>query len=1066
MASAKEVTTKFRLDLREFSANINKAQQEIKLANAEFKAASAGMDDWSKSSEGINAKIKQLTTILNAEKSKLEEYNKAQEKAVQKEQESAKAKEQLKKAIDAHEKELKDLIEAHGEESEEVEEAKKSLEELKKEYKLVSTVQRANAKEVDNLNLKIKNQEATVKKTEKEIDDYGETLEDVEKAEKKAAKSGKTVEEELKDLEKQTKQTGDGFTVFKGILADLGSQAITGALNGIKKLGGAVINLGKQAVGNYANAEQLIGGVETLFGTGGQSLEEYAKSVGKSVKQAEGEYNKLKKAQENVINDANNAYKTAGMSANEYMETVTSFSASLISSLDGDTEKAGKAANQAIIDMSDNANKMGTDLSSIQNAYQGFAKGQYNMLDNLKLGYGGTKTEMERLLADAEKLSGQKYDISNLNDVYEAIHVVQEEMGIAGTTAKEASETISGSAMAMKSAWQNLLTGLASGGDISGLITNFVDSVMTLADNLIPVVKNVASGLGDLISGLIKEFVPKLIKEIPPLLQQLLPDLVGAMGSLIEGVISALPDLLKVIMDIIPQITQSLLNMLPLLVEVGVELISSLLVGLGKMAPQIVIQIIEIIPKIIDALINAIPQLIAAALQFFMAIVEAIPDVIQALITALPQIIDTIITGLTNAIPQLIAGAIQLLNAIVEAIPIIIDTLIPEIPKIVSSLVTGLIENFPTLLQGGIDLFMALVEAIPTITLELIKAGPDIIKGLIQGISDAITNIDWGEVFGGILDGFKKLFGIHSPSTVMAEQGNYMTEGMLSGIKDMPKKALEIFEDLFKKVSAWGKNLAKKAIEIATKFVKFITNIVVELPQKIWNAIVGAVTKIAEWGSKIIAKGKEVITNFVSNVWNKAKEAPSKIWNAIVGAVSKVGEWGSNLLAKGKEAAQKLVTGIVEKVKELPNKIKDVGKNLVEGIWNGISNGYTWIKDKIKGWVGNVTKFIKKLFGISSPSKVMRDEVGKYLAQGIGVGFVEETDAVKKEINKALNGLTNHLDIPSINLSGASYVGAGASNSGTSTIINNNFYQTNNSPKPLDNLTIYRQTKNILNRAR
>ena len=245
----------------------------------------------------------------------------------------------------------------------------------------------------------------------------------------------------------------------------------------------AMVAITKGAVENYGDYEQLVGGVETLFGAGGQSLSEYAKGVGKTTTEAKDEYNNLIKAQEAVIEKANGAYKTAGMSANDYMETVTSMSAALIQSLDGDTVAAAEKADMAITDMSDNANKMGSDIESIKNAYSGFAKANYTMLDNLKLGYGGTKEEMQRLLDDATKISGVKYDISQYGDIVDAIHVVQTEMGITGTTAKEAATTIQGSIASAKAAWTNLQTGLADeNADLDALVGELVDSVVTVID--------------------------------------------------------------------------------------------------------------------------------------------------------------------------------------------------------------------------------------------------------------------------------------------------------------------------------------------------------------------------------------------------------------------------------------------------------------------------------------------------------------------------------------------------------------------------------------------------------
>lgn len=285
---------------------------------------------------------------------------------------------------------------------------------------------------------------------------------------------------------------------LKGKFENMGGSAtklfgkIKGALvaAGITK---AIGDIAKASISAYADYEQMVGGVETLFGTNGKSLEEYAADAGKTVDQISDKYNSLVNAQSIVFDNAKKAYKTAGVSATQYMDTATSFAASLISGLKGDTETAAKLVDLAILDMSDNANKMGTDMASIQNAYQGFAKQNYTMLDNLKLGYGGTQSEMKRLLRDAQKLSGQKYNIKNLNDIIEAIHVIQDEMEITGTTQKEASETISGSWNATKAAWDNLLTGLSDGNaDIDSLVKGLGESAWNTA-------KNVAKATGNLL---------------------------------------------------------------------------------------------------------------------------------------------------------------------------------------------------------------------------------------------------------------------------------------------------------------------------------------------------------------------------------------------------------------------------------------------------------------------------------------------------------------------------------------------------------------------------------------
>lgn len=331
------------------------------------------------------------------------------------------------------------------------------------------------------------------------------------------------------EYERGVKQTGISLDGLASKVKKV-AKVVAGAYV-VKKTIDAVKNLTKASIEAYAEYEQLVGGVETLFKNSAGVVQQYAA----------------------------NAYKTAGLSANQYMETVTSFSASLLQSLGGDTQAAAEYADMAITDMADNANKMGSSIESIQTAYQGFAKQNYTMLDNLKLGYGGTKTEMERLLADAEKLSGVKYDISNLSDVYEAIHVIQTELGITGTTAKEASTTIQGSVASVKAAWQNLLVGLADDSqDFDGLVNNFVDSVVTAGDNLLPRIEKTLDGIAKLITALAPKIIPIIVEVIENNLPLLLNAAAEIVAVLAKGIIMAMPELLTVVGELMVSALQEL----------------------------------------------------------------------------------------------------------------------------------------------------------------------------------------------------------------------------------------------------------------------------------------------------------------------------------------------------------------------------------------------------------------------------------------------------------------------------------------------------------------------------
>lgn len=617
----------------------------------------------------------------------------------------------------------------------------------------------------------------------------------------------------------------------------------------------AVAALTKSAVESYADYEQLVGGVETLFKDSAGIVQEYAA----------------------------NAFQTAGLSANDYMETVTGFSASLLQSVGGDTEEAARIADQAITDMADNANKMGSSIESIQNAYQGFAKQNYTMLDNLKLGYGGTKQEMERLLADAEKLSGVHYDISNLNDVYEAIHVVQGELGITGTTAEEASTTIQGSAAAMKAAWQNMLTGIADeNANFDGMINNLVNSIETFAQNIIPRVEQALKGIGKLVSGL----APIIVQELPNLISEILPSFIEAVMSIVDSIIGIIPELLPVVLEAIteigmevinslseilpdilqavidgviqvanaisenlPQIvavlTQGLLQLvqviidnMPQFLQAALQLFISIQQAIFQAMPIIIAALPQLITGIVDFIVGAIPQLIQAYIQLLSSLVDALPEIIAAIVAALPQIIDGIITALLEGLPLIIQCGVQLFIALIQNIGEIISGIAKALPDLIAGIVESILEHLPEIIECGVQLFIALIENLPTIIVELVKAVPQIIQALLEAFGEGVSK--FGEMgvnlVKGLWNGFKskldefftnakqwfsngvakikKSLGINSPSTVFAGIGKYLVLGLDEGITDNISSASKAMEQMSNAVeAAFNPNLEIPTVE-------------------------------------------------------------------------------------------------------------------------------------------------------------------------------------------------------------------------------------------------------------
>lgn len=549
------------------------------------------------------------------------------------------------------------------------------------QFTTTTTAEEKNAKIASVLTKQIEVQRDRVKllaeQTGKAAARYGEADIRTQKYQEqlnKATASLNKMQNELRDTSRGVEDLGEDMDVGKSkalsfgdvLRANLASEFIVSGIkamaSAIKEAASALVDLGKQSIMGFAEQEQLIGGVDTLFKESSAQVQQYA----------------------------NEAYKTAGLSANQYMETVTSFSASLLQSMGGDTQAAAEKANRAITDMSDNANKMGTDMTSIQDAYQGFAKQNYTMLDNLKLGYGGTKQEMERLLADAEKFSGIKYDISSYADIVDAIHVVQTEMGITGTTAKEAATTIQGSSAAMKSAWSNLLTGMSNENlDLDKLVQNVIDSVNTFADNLIPrlqiMLPRFAEGLNKLVTG--------LIPYVGPALELLLPSLVQGIGGLVSGIVQALPAAVEAITAVIPMLVEQLTVLLPQIISAGVEIIAALASGIGDNLPTLIPAVVDAIITITEGLLDHIDLLIIAAGQLIVGLAQGLIAAIPRLIGRLPEIIGAIVNGLLKGLVAIGEVGLELVKGLFNGISNAAKWLYEKVKGWASSVV-GWIKDF------------------------------------------------------------------------------------------------------------------------------------------------------------------------------------------------------------------------------------------------------------------------------------------------------------------------------------------------------------------------------------
>ena len=538
---------------------------------------------------------------------------------------------------------------------------------------------------------------------------------------------------ELKEMKQGFEDAGNGALKFGDILkANVLSDAIVGGIKSLggamKEVGSALVGVGKQALESYADYEQLIGGVETLF----------------------------KDSAGIVSNYANNAYKTAGLSANEYMETVTSFSASLLQSLNNDTAKVAEVSDMAITDMADNANKMGTDMSMIQNAYQGFAKQNYTMLDNLKLGYGGTKTEMERLLKDATAISGVKYNISSLNDVYQAIHVIQGELGITGTTAKEASTTISGSLSSMKSAWQNLLTGIADeDSPLDGLFEDMVNSIINVSENIMPVVSSIIEGIGQVLTG--------VIFTITDYLPQILEKGIEIVKSLIDGIASNLPNLMPVVIELMNTLARFIVENLPTILQSGITILVELVKGIAESLPTLIPTMIDALLLMVETLIDNIDLIIDAGIQLIMGLADGLLIALPDLIEKIPVLIEKLVDAIVDNLPKLIEMGIEL----------------------VVKLAVGLVQAIPKLIEKLPQIFKAIGDGLKN--MDWGQIGKDVLNGIISGLTSVGTALWNGikKLGNNLMNGIKSFFGIHSPSTLFRDEiGTNLALGIGEGFGD------------------------------------------------------------------------------------------------------------------------------------------------------------------------------------------------------------------------------------------------------------------------------------------
>lgn len=546
----------------------------------------------------------------------------------------------------------------------------------------------------------------------------------------------------------------------------------------------------------------------------------------------------------------------------------------------------------------------------------------------------------------------------------------------------------------------------------AALLTGLLPSVTQLGEaftDLVNGVEGADESIGEAISNLAGFILDKIVEILPSVLNVGL----SLVSNLAQGILNALPQLVTTVLDLASGLLDSLLttlgNISPQLVSVIFDVVDTALSTLSTLLPDVALKIIELVPLIVSGLMSQLPVFIDSCITFLNSIILAIPSVVKALTSELPLLVEGIINGLLQGADALLQGAITLFMSIVSALPEILTPLVNSLPLLISTITTTLLSNIPLLLSTAIELFMALITSIPTIVVELGKAVPQIVMAIITGLGGLLPQLG------------------------------------------------ELLTNAWNTVTTWFSNLITTAQTETPKIIDKIKEFFDQLPSKLGYALGQALGQLIQWGINLFNFVQTEIPVIISSIVEFFAQLPSKIWTWLVNVVTKIGEWRTNLIAKGKEVANKLVTTIVDIIKKLPDKIKSIGKDIVKGLWNGINDMTSWISGKIQSFGDSVLDGIKDFFGIASPSKVMAAEVGRWLPEGIAVGIDKNAKTVLQSMKDVTMGAVSGARA---GLSSAEPLSVGGTQQSGGVV--NNFYQTNNSPKALSRLEIYRQTSNLL----
>ena len=690
--------------------------------------------------------------------------------------------------------------------------------------------------------------------------------------------------------------------------------------------------------------QQSIGGIETLFGAGGRSIEEYAKSVGKSVDAVKDEYASLMQSQQTVFNNAAQAYRTVGLSANDYMEQTTSFAASLLSSVSKDTNAAAQLANMAMVDMADNANKMGTDMASIQNAYQGFAKQNYTMLDNLKLGYGGTQAEMQRLLTDAEKLSGVHYELGNLADMYSAIHVIQTDLDITGTTAKEAATTLTGSFAAMKAAAQNVLGDWSTGADLTAPMQALADTARTfLQGNLLPMIGNVLAGIPQLVYGL----VPEVLQTGTELV-----------SSLAAGFAQGIPAFLSTALPQLLSFTEELRANAGQFVDAGLNCITQLLNGLIAGLPQLIAYVPDIIINIAGIINDNMPKILAQGVS----------------------IIVQLIAGIIQAVPSLLANWKKILQAVLSVISAINwlnigKNILTSVANGVKSMGSSMLTAF----KGGFSSALSWIKSLPS---QAVKWGKNLIQGFIKGLTgkgNVVSNAATAATAG-----------ISLAETASGKQDNWAAS-WVSANTSLGSSAQTMADIAIPAYTKSGGAAAAAASKTATaaSVVSSYADTVTE--------VLGKVTRTTQTTDEVLSNGQKQQKQTIT-------ETSRQLVNGVlkdIKTVTTIGANGKKTVQQTMETVRELASSVTSTSEALVNGIRTTTQTVTETLTDGTESQKQTITKTYTAIIDGALRTVKEVKTIAADGT---EQVAKTLEEASSKNFSGLVQGWKKEADKGVLG--------------------------------------------------------------